>query len=257
MTDDTTNSRGIKTAERVFDIIELIRDLDGATTSEVASGVDIAKSTAHEYLQTLESREYLVREGDTFYLSLRFLDHGMHATNRFPSERVVRPVIDRVADETEELVWFTVEEHGRVIDLYRSAGQRALTVGAWVGKRSHMHHLAAGKAILAHLPESRVREILETHGLPRMTEHTVTDPEALLAELETIRERGVAFNDEETTLGMRSVAVPVLQEEAPVGSIIVTGPAKRMKGDRFRTELPDLLLAASNELELKLLAEST
>ena len=256
MTNTEPNSSGIKTAERVFDIIELIRNLDGAMTWEVASELDIAKSTAHEYLKTLERREYLVREDDTFHLSLRFLDHGMYATNRYPAERIVRPIIDRVADETKELVWFTVEENGHIIDLYRAEGQRALTIGAWVGKRNHMHHLAAGKAILAYLPEERVREILDEQGMPEYTEHTVTDPDELISELEEIRDREIAFNDQETTVGMRSVAAPVIQDGHPVGSIIITGPAKRMKDDRLRTELPDLLLAASNELELKLLSES-
>jgi DNA-binding IclR family transcriptional regulator len=255
MTKERGTAGGIKTAERVFDIIELVRELDGATTSEVASELDIAKSTAHEYLKTLEGREYLIRDGDAFHLTLRFLDHGMYATNRYPSERLVRSIIDRLAEETEELVWFTVEENGHVIDLYQAEGARALTVGAWVGKRNHMHHLAAGKAILAHLPEDRVREILESRGMPALTENTVTDPDELLSELEAIRERGIAFNEQETTVGMRSVAAPVLSDDHPVGSIVITAPAKRLKGERFRTELPDQLLAASNELELKLLSE--
>lgn len=255
MTKGKRNPGGIKTAERVFDVIERIRELDGAKTSEIASELDIAKSTAHEYLKTLEHREYLIRDGDAFYLSLRFLDHGMYATKRYPSERLVRPIIDRLADETEELVWFTVEENGHVIDLYRAEGERALTVGAWVGKRNHMHHLAGGKAILAYLPEDRVREILDSKGMPALTENTTTDPDELLSELKTIRERGAAFNDQETTVGMRSVAAPVLSDDHPVGSIVITAPAKRLKGERFRTELPDRLLAASNELELKLLSE--
>ncbi|WP_152042251.1 IclR family transcriptional regulator [Salinigranum salinum] len=248
--------RRVKTADRTFEVIETVRRLEGATTAELADELSLATSTAHDYLATLEAREYLVEHDGVYDLGLRFLGHGMYAKNRSPASRLVQPTLDWLAEETTEMAWFTVEEHGRVVDLNKAAGDRALTVGTWLGERSHMHHLAAGKAILAHLPEERVREIVDRHGLPAQTERTITDLDELFAELDRVRDEGVAYNDEETTRGLRSVGAPVHHAGAVVGAISVTAPAKRLRGERYRSEIPDQILAATNEIELKLLSES-
>ena len=74
----------IKTAQRVFDVLELAREAeeDGVTLSEVTSELDTAKSTAHRYLATLEGLGYLVRDGEQFYLGSTFLQYGTAARNR-------------------------------------------------------------------------------------------------------------------------------------------------------------------------------
>ncbi|RQG95407.1 IclR family transcriptional regulator [Natrarchaeobius chitinivorans] len=252
MTSEGGPRRRIKTADTVIDIFETLRELDGATTAELAAELDVATSTAHGYLSTLHDREFLVNDDGTYRVGLRSLDFGMYAKSRIAATEVVPRTLEQLADETEELVWFTVEEHGRAIDVEKAAGERAVTVGTWVGKRKLMHHLAGGKAILAHLPERRIRGIIDRHGLPKRTENTITDPAELFDELEQIRSTNIAFNDEETASGVRSVGTPIVVDGTPVGAIVISGPAKRMKGDRFRETMPDLLLAASNEVELKL-----
>jgi len=70
--------------------------------------------------------------------------------------------------------------------------------------------VGVGKAILAQLSRDRVMEIVERHGLLKRTEQTITDPDELCAELEEIRDAGVAFDDEEYGNGLRCVAAPVM-----------------------------------------------
>jgi len=122
---------------------------------------------------------------------------------------------------------------------------------SYVGDRKHLHCTGVGKAILASLPEERVETIIEERGLPAMTENTVTDREELLAELAEIRERGVAFDDEEILEGLRCVAVPVSnQEKGLLGAISVAGPTSRMKGEQFREELPELVTDTANVVQI-------
>jgi DNA-binding IclR family transcriptional regulator len=110
-----------------------------------------------------------------------------------------------------------------------------------------------GKAILAHLPESRVHEILDRHGLPEKTEQTITERDALFEELSEIRERGVAFDREERLSGLRCVAVPILSNSSRVeGALSVSGPTSRMQGERFESELPERLRSAANVIELNI-----
>jgi DNA-binding IclR family transcriptional regulator len=252
MTDGAGPDGGVKTALRMFDIVEQIRESDGAGVTELAGELGLAKSTVHRYVTTMERAGYLTRTGDTYYLGLQFLDHGIYRREQIVPWDVVSPALKQLAAETSEIAWFTVEEHGRARDIYKSEGDRAVTVETWIGQAKPIHALAAGKAILAQLDESTVREIIDTHGLVRLTDRTIVSADALFEELERIREQGVAYNDEEYTRGIRSVAAPVTHDGRVVGAVNVSGPANRMKGDLFRQELPDQVLAAANETELRM-----
>jgi DNA-binding IclR family transcriptional regulator len=252
MTSDNSQKRRVKTADTVFTIIETLREMDGATVSELASELDMAVSTIHNHLSTLEDREYVVREDSVFRLGLRFLAHGTYAKHKMDLPTVVRPSLDQLADQTGEVAWLMVEEHGFVIHLSKAMGESAVQTYGEVGKRAHMHQLAAGKAILAHLSEERIREIVDKHGLPKRTEHSIADLDELLDQLQTVRERGYAFNEEEVVEGLRSVGAPIVKENDVVGSISVSAPANRMIGDRYRKEIPELIMGTTNEIELKL-----
>jgi DNA-binding IclR family transcriptional regulator len=102
------------------------------------------------------------------------------------------------------------------------------------------------------LSEDEVERILERHGLPKKTDQTITDRNELEEELEEIRAEGVAFNINESLLGERAVAAPIVSEKEVMGAITVVGPANRLSGSYFREEIPDLLLGATNEIELRL-----
>jgi len=79
-----------------------------------------------------------------------------------------------------------------------------------VGRPCPLHCNAAGKAILATLPERKLQRIVFQNNLPSITENTITDPDELLRELEAIQETDVAFSTEEAVIGMRGIASPVV-----------------------------------------------
>lgn len=252
MDENVTYSSEVKTAVRVFEIIEAIREKNEVGVTELANELDIAKSTTHRYLTTMEQAEYLIKKDDKYQLSLKYLDHGVYKRKQILPWQIIGQTLKQLSSETSEIAWFTVEEHGKGRDIYKSEGDRAITVETWIGQAKPLHALAAGKAILAFTPQDRVHEILDTQELEKITEQTISTRDALLAELEEIREKGVAFNDEEYTKGIRSVAAPVFHDDDVVGAVSVSGPANRMRGDRYRQELPELVLGAVNEVELKM-----
>lgn len=255
MTGSGRSDANLKTVVRVFDIIESIREHDQVGVTELAEELGMAKSTVHGYLTTIEDVGYLINEDGQYQLSLKYLDHGIHKRNQIISWDIVSRTLKQLSGETSEIAWFTVEENGRALDIYKSEGDRAITVETWLGQAKPMHALAAGKAILAFRDDECVREVIDRHGLEAFTENTITSESELLAELETVREEGVAFNDEEYTSGIRSVGAPVVTDGEVVGAVNLSGPANRLKGGRFREELPDLILGAANEIELKLQAQ--
>lgn len=257
MARDQTKGQTVKAGHTMFRIIDALQELDGAGVTELSKHLDIPKSTVHSHLRTLYENEYVVvDDSNTYELGLKFLERGWYRRETYPGNlpTVAEPVLERLADETGEAVWLMVEEHGRAVYLNKAIGEWGAPTTPTenrVGKRQEIHNIAAGKAILAHLPEERVRDIIDRHGLVKRTDRTITDPETLFEELEAIRERGYAYNTGEMFQGARAVAAPIVVGERVYGSITVAGPEQRMKGERFHEELPNLILAATNELELK------
>ena len=248
---DTPN-RTVKTADTIFEMIRYLRKSDGSTVTEIAEMVGIAESTAHTYLATLLEHEYVVKDGPQYELSLKPLDNGMIVKNDMDLTDVARQVIDQVADETGEVTWIVIEEHGRAVYLMKSAGDQAVRTRGRVGKRTPMHDIATGKAILANLPKDRVDAIIDHYGLPGQTEHTITSREQLQDELEKIRERGFATNKGETINTVFAVASPIFQDEEVQGAIGIAGPKNRLSGEQFTEELPNIVCEAADSIELEL-----
>lgn len=248
------NQTTIEAVDRAFRVVEVLRDLDGAGVTKIANNLGWAKSTVHTHLRTLEENEYVVRERDQYVLASRFLDFGEYIKNRKRVYTLVQPKLEELADRTDERVQFIVNEHGYGVYVRIATGEHAVSTGAKLGRhRSILHASAAGKAILAYLPQEQVEEIIEYRGLPRHSENTITDSDELFAELSTIHDRGYAFNHEEHINGLKAVAVPVKNSnEEVLGSISVAGAARRMQGEWFQEELPELVLGAANEVELDL-----
>jgi DNA-binding IclR family transcriptional regulator len=253
MSTPASESGAVKSAETMLDVIAAIQELDGARVTELANHLGLAKSTVHRHLTTLERNQYVVKEGVEYHIGLRFLGLGEYARERNSVYSLARTLVDQIAEDTEERALFMVEEHGLAVYLHRGVGSHGVRTDSRVGTRRHLHTVAGGKAMLAHMPTERVDEIIDQWGLPADTPETITTRRELDAGLEQIRDRGVAFNREECIVGLKAVAAPVVGPDGTVmGALSVSGPAHRMKGEWFESEIPDLLLGSTNELALNL-----
>lgn len=242
----------VKAGTKLFKIVETIQRLEEPTLSKVADELDFPKSTTHNHLQTLKDNGYLIETDGTYRLSLKFLDHGVHAKRRQKIVRKVPPVLDQLSIDTNEAAWLMIEERGYCVGLEKSLGKRGVQTTGRIGRHTRLHYHAPGKAILSELPQDRVDAILEQQGLPEKTENTITDYEDLMEELEEVRARGVAFDVGEAIAGIRSIAAPVVCNGTIEGAVAIVGPKNRLKGDLFREEIPGLISGAANELELRL-----
>jgi DNA-binding IclR family transcriptional regulator len=244
-----TLGRGIKTTDTVFDIVERLNSLGGATVTELAEVLGLAPSTVHDHLASLVRRGYVVKDDGEYRTSLLFLGLGMAARERYaligPGERAV----SKLAEKTSQRAQLLLEENGRAIVVCRST-DAGTSSGDVLGRVLPMHCTAGGKAILAFYPEGRVDEILDRHGLPGLTDNTITEREALYEELASIRERGFAINEGESVRGIRSVGCPVVVDGRAIASVTVTGSEHIMDGDYLTGELSKRVLEATNEIEM-------
>jgi IclR family acetate operon transcriptional repressor len=247
----TKRKSQVKTARTTLKVVETIKELDGAGVSEAAEHLGMSKSNVYKYLNTLESEGYLIKKGRTYQMGLKFLDYGEHARNRKRLYEIAAPEVQKLADETNEMANLLIEEHGMGVFLLKANSDQAVNLDTHAGMRVYLHTTALGKAILAHLPQRQIEEILERHGLPKAAEKTVTDRAELADELDEIRERGYAFDDEERLHGLRCVAMPITTTNDEIlGAISVSGPTSRMGEERFTEDIPEKLFNAKNVIEL-------
>ena len=253
VSDETT---GVKTTRTVFEIISVLDKQEGATAQGIAETIDASQSSVYAHLSTLQDLDYLVKNGNEYQLGLRFLEHGAQARRHIDLADIVQPRLDSLAEETGEIVWFVVEQHGQGVYMRKSLGQAAVQPYGRIGKRVDLHDIAAGKAILSELSTRRVYQIVQEHGLTKHTENTITDFDDLREELKTIRERGYALNETENLQGFRAVASPVVPENELKGAVVVSGPKARLRDDRFEREIPEIVSRKSNELEMDFLSQN-
>lgn len=253
MSGKTTEDDLIDSTRTSFRIIEQIKENGRAGISGLAVQLDLPKSTVHRHVKTLSELGYLVREENGYRLGLRFLDLGDQSRSQQQLFDIAKPEVDELIEDTGERAQIMVEENGYGVYIYQTKGERAVKTDSHTGTRVHLHATAVGKAYLANLPRDRIEEIVEETGLPAITSETITDSEDLFAELETVRDRGVAFNDEEKTVGMRAVGAPICRTDTGevLGALSFSAPTTRFSGPMYETDIPERVQSVAQVIGLK------
>ena len=248
---DGAPTRTIGAVETSCQIIECLHATGGARIRELVDHLDVSKGAIHTHLATLRKNGYVVQNGHEYRVSLRFLEIGESARTQMRVMKAEKGNLHELAEETDTRIQLVREEFGMSGVLEVINTEPCVEPSTHVGMRNYLHSTAAGKAILAYLPPSRVESIIDKHGLPAQTENTITDREMLFDELETIRERGVAFNDEEKIRGLRAVGAPILTDnDQVIGAVSASAPVSDMQSERFRENIPSRVLRTANAIEL-------
>lgn len=249
--------RRIQSADRVCDILEHIRETGQTTVSELAEAIGSTTGTAHTYLATLESRGLIRKHEGEYRLGQELLPYGEHVRLESDLYRAAKEELHQFAHEWDATAHLMSEYEGRLIVLDEVFGKNAIGKEFHPRKRErpqpYLHCTSAGKAILAHLPDYRVAQILEDHGLVRYTPSTITDETELVSALENVRDRGFALNDQEHMQGIRAVGAPIRYNgEIVVGAVSLSGSASNWHGELFRQELPEKVMRVANAIEVNL-----
>lgn len=229
-------------------ILTALNEHAGGVT-ELATELEMHKSTVYKHLSTLERTGYVTSDDDGYRLGTRLIQFGETAKHQHDFYDRIRPVIDQLAETTEEFVGFSIESGDRVYDTYTARGRLALGEECSPVTADQFHCSAAGKAILAQFPEERLREHVESEDLTPVTDRTITDPESLLETIDLVREREIAIDREEQRTGFHSVAAPYTEESLHLyGAVYVSGPVDRMTGKRFEEDIPGMIHGAIEKI---------
>ncbi|MEM1503092.1 IclR family transcriptional regulator [Domibacillus sp. 8LH] len=245
----------VKSVARALDIIAHVSASPrGLGVTEIANGMDINKSSVFRTLATLEQYGYIEQHKETgrYRIGYAFLEVSSRLLESLDVRSEAQDVLRQLEAETNEVVHLVVYDRGEVVYIEKLDGHEALRMHSKVGRRAPVHCTSVGKAILAHLPQSEVNDILERRGLPVHTDQTITTKEAYLAELARVREAGYALDLEENEPGIRCIAAPVFDHHGTIAAAVsISGPTLRMTDERLKV-LRERMIKAGSDISERL-----
>lgn len=251
-----SGSATIATVERAADVLLLFTESPGPDlgVTEIADALDLSKAAVHRVLASLRSRGLVHLDERTrrYALGVAAMRLGLAYLDRIDVRQVARPYLEDLSARTGETATLSVllgERRRMYVDQVTPDREVIMTVT--LGEPYPLHAGASSRAFLAFLPDEAVDAYLAEGRLERLTEHTVVEPDAIRADLATVREHGWAHSRGERKSGAASVAAPVLGHDGgPVAVVSVSGPAERFEDafDPCRDALLETTAALSHRL---------
>jgi len=179
------------------------------TLSEVARRIGVTPGSAQRILRTLLWLGYVGCEDGLYSLRPRTLQLGYSYLASLPEVAIAQPLLTAATEATGETAYLALLDGTDVVYVARATGRHLRRDYMSVGTRMPAHATSPGKVLLAALPVTERRALLTGRELQRLTPCTITDAEELLRQIAAVAETGYAVNDQETIMGLRSLAVPV------------------------------------------------
>jgi IclR family acetate operon transcriptional repressor len=246
---------GVKSLSRALSILNaLAESYEGLTLAALAKRLSLPPSTAHRLLTTLQRQRFV--RFDSASMSWRIGVQAFTVGSAFAQSSDVvalaKPYMRRLMEQTGETINLYVLSGEGAVCMAQVQSPQMIRAISRPGGALGMHRSAAGKAMLAHMPNEQIADIVMKHGLPRATQHTIVSVKKLEADLARTRERGFAIDNEEFVLGLRCVAAPILDARGLAHpALSVAGPKARMSDERV-SELGELVAAAAHATTLEL-----
>ena len=222
--------------------------------TELADRLGLHKSTVHRFMVNLDAAGLVERNARTgrYRLGLHVFELGALVMQQMNLWDEALPFLEGLVHDTGETGHLAVLDGGEAIYIERVEARRALRVPSAIGRGYPAHATNLGKVLLADLSRERVEAIIAERGLAAYTPQTITDPAELEADLELIRRRGYAVDNEEYDEGLRCIGAPVRDHSGHVVAALgIGGPVTRITPERVE-ELGDLVMTAARGLSRRL-----
>ena len=208
---------GEKSFQKLFDILEWIASgSEPRTVREIAAKLSLPESTVYRILKYLARRNYIERTAQGILLGSGCLHLGTMAQEQNVLQRLARPELVQLAEETLETVHLAKFNGNAVVYIDKCDGVRSIRMGSMIGRNAPLYCTGIGKAMLAALPEKELAARMKEMSFKRFTANTICDAEALLAEIGRTRARGYAIDDCEHEEGVYCIAAAVIGRRGKV-----------------------------------------
>lgn len=222
------------------------------TLSQVAQRTGLNRATARRFLHTLIALGYVIQEDQRFALTPRVMRLGYAFLSGQPLSEIAQPHLKDLSVALGESTSVSVLDGADVLYIARVQTHRIMSTAIPVGTRFPAYATSMGRVLLADRSDPEIEAYLASTELRPLTRFTVTDPEALRAELARVREQGYAVCDQQLALGLRSVAVPIHESGRAVAAVNCSMPVHDGRTPHESAAVADALRRGADRIEEEL-----
>lgn len=229
----------IQSVERAIQILRLFEDTEKLGVTEISRLLGLHKSTTFGIVNTLAVNKFLEQDPDSgkYKLGIDLFRISSHV--QIGIREIGAPHVEQLMESIGETVNLVVRDDIYVVYIEKKESPHSMRICTKIGQRMPMYCTAVGKAIMAFLSRSETEAILARTEIHSYTDRTLRTKEELMAQLDQVRSRGYALDDEELEYGLVCIAVPVLDSNMkPLAAISVSGPKQRMTPENIARIFP-------------------
>ncbi|MHC1761340.1 MAG: IclR family transcriptional regulator [Negativicutes bacterium] len=201
----------VQVLDRSLDIIEIVAATQhGLGISQIAEKSGLPKATAYRLITALCSRGYLQKEhGNTYQVGIKLIEVASYHINELELQTEVRPYLKEIVQQLNLTAHLGVLDQDKVVYVEKQDLFSRFGLYAQIGYRIPAYCSSMGKCLLSALPEDKLLESMRGCHFMKFTANTITDFKTLKQELQKVRGRGWAIDDQEERLGQRCVGAPI------------------------------------------------
>jgi DNA-binding IclR family transcriptional regulator len=229
---ERNRNKSIQVLNRCFLILEAIAANQGeASLATLGKSLAIPHSTIHRILASLIELGYIEQNQQNGYycLGLKILSLSNAILGKLDLRKMAKEYLDGLMQETGETANLVVLDGNEVVYIEKVESLATVRVFSLIGKRAPVNTTGAGKVLLSEMAQPDIIDILRSKGMPKMTQHSITNITVFLDELALVRKQGFALDDEECEIGAKCIAAPVRNHLGRIiASMSISGPTTRL-----------------------------
>ena len=236
MAEEKETKNPVQSAERIFQVLEMLAENGEMGLMEISAALNLHKSTVHRLLMSLIYMAYAKQDEVTqkYKLSYKLVSMAGKILERTDILQIARPYMEYLSNVSGETVHLVQREGNNILYIYKIEGRvGTIRMVSHVGMIHPMYCSGVGKAIMATLPEKEVKQIWNESVIEKKTDKTITDINEMLRTLAEIKKNGYALDDEENEEGVRCIAACLHGYGNEVKyAFSISGPVSRMTKER-------------------------
>lgn len=220
----------LQTADRALEILEILSH-EGMTATDIQNRIGLNKSTVHRLMMTLLNRGFVERNDQSgiYQIGLKMVEISAIRLNQVELKTEASPYLHQLANKVNQSVQLAIIDEGEAVFIEKVEKYQSFHMYCQIGKRIPLYCSGVGKALLLDKDDQEIRDILKGVVFEAFTEHTFTDIEALLADIQQSKEKGYAKDSAEHEENVYCVAMPIYDYRGKiVAAASVTGFSEKV-----------------------------
>lgn len=240
-------TQGNHSIEKAFSIIEVMaHNQHPMRLLDIAAACHMSSSTVLRMLATMQNCGYVQQDEYTrYFLTIKFCHLSNLVSRQISIRNTIHPYLAELSQKVREHCAIAIEQDMTLIyvdEVNSQSSDNTLRIAAGIGRTAMLHASGIGKLFLSQYDEKRLDYYIAQFGLPRFTPNTLTTKAELMARLDEIRQAGYSTDDEESSIGVRSIAAPITDSQGEIiCGISISSPTPYLSQARSLELVPTLV----------------